>query len=56
MEYVFVTEGRLELTVDGNSYEIGTREFMQFEANRPHEYRCLGEAHATAIMQISYMG
>ena len=54
-EYVFVTSGRLEISVDGEKFEINENEFLQFNANCPHEYKCLGEKMASAIMQISYL-
>ena len=54
-EYVFVINGRLEINVDGKKFEINENEFLQFHANCPHEYKCLGEKMASAIMQISYL-
>lgn len=54
-EYVFLTRGRLRITVEGESFEIGEGEFLQFQADRAHEYECIGEEMATAIMQISYL-
>lgn len=54
-EYVFVTNGRFEITVDGKKFEIGENEFLQFHANCPHEYKCLGERMASAILQIAYL-
>ena len=54
-EYVFVIIGRLEISVDGKKFEINENEFLQFHANCPHEYKCLGETMASAIMQISYL-
>ena len=55
-EYVFVLGGRMEILVDGKGFQIKKKEFLQFRADRPHEYRCLGEEPARAIMQISYLG
>lgn len=54
-EYVFVVKGRLEIRVDGKTFEINENEFLQFQANCPHAYRCLGREMASAIMQISYL-
>lgn len=54
-EYIYVTGGRLQVTVDGNAFEIYANEFLQFQANCPHEYQCLGRKMVTAIMQISYL-
>lgn len=54
-EYVYVTAGRLQVTVDGNAFEIYADEFLQFQANCPHEYTCLGRKMVTAILQISYL-
>lgn len=54
-EYVFVTTGKLEITVGDNAFNVDAGEFLQFQANLPHEYRCLGRKTATGIMQISYL-
>ena len=54
-EYIFVTGGRLEMTLGGKTYEINAGEFLKFLADRPHAYRCLGDEMVTAIMQISYL-
>lgn len=54
-EYVYVTAGRLQVTIDGNAFEIYADEFLQFQANCPHEYACLGRKMVTAILQISYL-
>lgn len=54
-EYVFVLKGNLEITVDGKSFKINENEFLQFQANCPHEYKCIGKIMASAIMQISYL-
>ncbi len=54
-EYVFVTNGDLEIVVDGKPYDIHENEFLQFKANCPHEYKCKSKTMATAIMQISYL-
>ncbi len=53
-EYVFVTRGRLEITVEDKSFILQENEFLKFEANHPHRYRCISEMMATAIMQLSY--
>jgi len=53
-EYLFVTRGALRLSVAGEDYEIKEGEYLQFLANRPHEYRCTTEVMAQMIMQISY--
>ena len=54
-EYVFVVQGQLEITVDGKQFEIKESEFLQFQANCPHSYRCTSDHMASAIMQISYL-
>lgn len=54
-EYVFVFKGKIEIRVEGKSYEIVENEFLQFQANCCHEYECKGEQTASAIMQISYL-
>ena len=54
-EYVFVIHGRLQISVDGKDFAINENEFLQFQANCPHAYKCLGRKTASAIMQISYL-
>ncbi|MCP4023017.1 MAG: helix-turn-helix domain-containing protein [Desulfobacteraceae bacterium] len=54
-EYVFVIKGMIEIKVDGKKHTIDTNEFLQFQANCPHEYKCIGKKTAAAIMQISYL-
>jgi len=54
-EYVFLNKGRLRITVEEEVYEIGEGEFLQFQADHPHDYECVGEEMATAIMQVSYL-
>ncbi len=53
-EYVFVLKGQLQITVDGKDFKINENEFLQFDANCHHEYKCAGKKMASAIMQISY--
>ena len=54
-EYVFALKGQLEISVDGKSFKINENEFLQFQANCPHEYKCVGKKMASAMMQISYL-
>lgn len=54
-EYMFVLKGKLRITVNGKTYDIDENEFLQFQANCPHEYKCMGKKMASAIMQISYL-
>ena len=54
-EYIFLTKGRLRITVAGKRFEICEGEFLQFQANVLHEYECISEETATAIIQISYL-
>lgn len=54
-EYVYVIEGAMEVVVDGEKFEVNEKEVIQFYANCPHEYRCIGDSTATAIMKISYI-
>ena len=54
-EYVYVTKGEMEVVVDGEVFAVREKEFIQFYANCPHEYRCIGDEKATAIMKISYI-
>ena len=54
-EYVFVTKGVLEISVEGKTFQINENEFLKFQANCPHVYKCIGNEMASAIMQISYL-
>ena len=54
-EYVFVFEGKLEITVETKSFTVNTGEYLQFHANCPHENKCLGKKIASGVMQISYL-
>ncbi len=55
-EYVFVMQGRLEITVEENLYQVHTNQFMRFIANRPHRYFSAGKETVKAIMMICYLG
>jgi transcriptional regulator with XRE-family HTH domain len=54
-EYVFVLKGELQISVKDAVFTIGENEFLQFEANCPHDYRCVSSEMASTIMQISYI-
>lgn len=54
-EYIFVTKGQMTVKVEGQNFVIHENEFLQFQANCPHEYRCTSSITAAAIMQISYL-
>ena len=53
-EYVFVFNGKLQISLEGKTFDINENEFLQFQANCPHEYKCVGKKMVSAIMQISY--
>ena len=55
LEYVFVLKGTLQVSVGGDNYEINESEFLQFQANCSHKYKCMSNEMASAIMQISYL-
>jgi transcriptional regulator with XRE-family HTH domain len=54
-EYVFVIRGRLQISVADKKFEVKENEFLQFQANCPHEYKCIGKKMTAALMQISYL-
>ena len=54
-EYVFVIKGKLRIVVEEKSFDINENEFLQFQADRPHEYHSVGDNMVCAIMQISYL-
>jgi mannose-6-phosphate isomerase-like protein (cupin superfamily) len=55
-EYIFVVQGRLEITVEENHYSVNANQFIRFIANRPHTYYSAGEEMVSAIMMICYLG
>ena len=54
-EYVFVISGKLQISVEDKEFQISNGEFLQFQANCPQKYQCIGKKMAAAIMQISYL-
>lgn len=54
-EYVFVFQGKIDITVDGESFTVGRDQFISFLANRPHRYHNSGTETATALMLITYL-
>ena len=54
-EYVFVLSGAIRISIEDEDFVIKTREFLQFQANIPHQYGCISPDMASAIMQISYI-
>ena len=56
-EYVFVTRGILEITVEGKAFILHENEFLKFAANHNHGYRCLGvitsySIHYTKLYEV----
>jgi transcriptional regulator with XRE-family HTH domain len=54
-EYIFVTKGTLQLSINNQIFVIHENEYIKFEANYPHEYKCLSQQAVSAIMQVSYL-
>ncbi len=54
-EYLFVTQGQMQLKLADELFEVATGEFLHFQANHPHDYICAGDEMVTAILQISYL-
>ncbi|WP_421903602.1 helix-turn-helix domain-containing protein [Maridesulfovibrio sp.] len=54
-EYIFVKQGTLQVTVDGKEMVVNEDQFLQFQANCPHEYKNVGDGMAAVLMQISYL-
>jgi len=54
-EYVFVTQGKLRIQVEGADYEVNKNQCVRFVADRPHTYCNTGRQLATAIMMICYL-
>ncbi len=53
-EYIFVKNGRIQVTIEGKTMTVEEDQFLQFQANYPHEYKNIGTETAKLIMQISY--
>jgi len=53
-EHVFLTKGRLQITVKGESYRLRAQEYLSFDADTQHGYVNRGKKMASAIMLISY--
>lgn len=54
-EYIFVTQGKLEIEIQRNNFTINENEFLKFDASHPHIYRNTGDKMMTAILQLSYL-
>jgi XRE family transcriptional regulator, regulator of sulfur utilization len=54
-EYMFVTKGELQISIEDKTFKICKDEFLQFQADSPHTYECLGSEMVSGIMQISYL-
>ncbi len=55
-EKVFVVKGQIDITVDGQVYEVDHEHFISFRADCVHSYHNSGEEIAVAFMLISYLG
>ena len=49
-EFIYVIEGRLGLTVDGEVNELGIGDSVYFDATVQHGYRALGRNKCTAVV------
>ncbi len=54
-EYVFVTQGAIDITVDETCHVVNSDHYISFLANCPHQYQNSGEDTAAALMMISYL-
>jgi transcriptional regulator with XRE-family HTH domain len=54
-EYVFVTEGELEMFVDEKVFTVKSGEFIQFKTDCAHQYKCTSRNTLKAIMQLTYL-
>ena len=55
-EYVFLLQGKLEITVEEKIYTVKANQLIRFVADRPHKYYSAGEETVSAIMMICYLG
>lgn len=55
-EYLFLSAGRLEVSVEEQHFAVSAGEFIRFAADRPHTYQNTGEEMVALILQISYLG
>ena len=54
-EYVFVIKGTLEVSIGSKTFKVNEKEFLKFEANSRHVYKCISKEMAAAIIQLSYL-
>ncbi len=54
-EYVFVVQGKIDITVEDKCYAVDSDHFISFSADCFHRYQNSGKETALAIMLISYL-
>ncbi len=55
-EFIFVSQGMLEITVEETTHRVKANQFIRFTANCPHQYHSAGEKAVRATMMICYLG
>ena len=45
----------MQISIEDEKFDISENQFFQFQANCHHEYKCIGQKMAEAIVQISYL-
>lgn len=55
-EQILVTAGTLRVSLDGESYDLGTGDALLFPADRPHRYECTSRRAFVGLSLILYGG
>ena len=55
-ECIFILEGRLEVTVDAERYELGPGDALTLSSRHPHAWRSVGDVPVRAIWAITPPG
>ncbi len=53
--YVFVVQGKIDITIEDRCYAVDSDHFINSLANRSHRYQNSDKETAVAIMLISYL-
>ena len=54
-EHVFLLEGEIEITVENETFHVGSQQFIKFKADKAHHYKNVGDTMIRMMMLISYL-
>jgi transcriptional regulator with XRE-family HTH domain len=55
-ELVYVLAGQLELTIDGDAFELDEGDAIYFDPAARHSYRCRGRRNCRALVAVAPLG